>query len=140
MSFVDLYDNSEHRKNLAHFAAIATLAAVDGEINPEEIALLNRFAQKLDITDLEYKEVMKKPTIYPIDPPTSSERRLERLYDLFKIIFVDHMIDDDERTLIKKYAIGLGYSNDAANKIITRSINIFGGQIDFEDYVYLVKH
>ena len=140
MSFVDLYDNSEHRKNLAHFAAIATLAAVDGEINPEEITLLNRFAQKLDITDLEYKEVMKKPTIYPIDPPTSSERRLERLYDLFKIIFVDHMIDDDERILIKKYAIGLGYSNDAANKIITRSINIFGGQIDFEDYVYLVKH
>ncbi|MGY8915033.1 MAG: TerB family tellurite resistance protein, partial [Flavobacteriales bacterium] len=89
MSFVDLYDNSEHRKNLAHFAAIATLAAVDGEVNPEEVILLNRFAQKLDITELEYKEIMSKPTIYPIDPPTSSERRLERLYDLFKIIFVD---------------------------------------------------
>ncbi|MFT4833087.1 MAG: putative tellurite resistance protein B-like protein [Psychroserpens sp.] len=140
MSFVDLYDNSEHRKNLAHFAAIATLAAVDGEINPEETELLNRFAQKLDITDLEYKEVMNKPTIYPIDPPTSSERRLERLFDLFKIIFVDHMIDDDELILIKKYAIGLGYTTEAANKIITRSINIFGGQIDFEDYVYLVKN
>jgi hypothetical protein len=139
MSFVDLYDNSEHRKNLAHFAAIATLAAVDGEINPEETELLNRFAQKLDITDLEYKEVMNKPTIYPIDPPTSSERRLERLFDLFKIIFV-HMIDDDELILIKKYAIGVGYTTEAANKIITRSINIFGGQIDFEDYVYLVKN
>ena len=140
MSFVDLYDNSEHRKNLAHFAAIATLAAIDGEINPEEVALLNRFAEKLDITDMEYKEVMNKPTIYPIDPPTSSERRLERLYDLFKIIFVDHMIDEDERALIKKYAIGLGYTTDAANKIIARSINIFEGKIDFEDYVYLVKH
>ncbi|MCW1954063.1 MAG: TerB family tellurite resistance protein, partial [Flavobacteriia bacterium] len=33
MSFVDLYSHSEHRKNLAHFAAIATLAAVDGHIN-----------------------------------------------------------------------------------------------------------
>lgn len=140
MSFVDLYDNSEHRKNLAHFAAIASLAAVDGEVNPEEVELLNRFAQKLDITEMEYKEVMKTPTNYPIDPPTSSERRLERLFDLFKIIFVDHMIDEDERVLIKKYAIGLGYSTDAANKIITRSIQIFGGQIDFDDYVYLVKH
>jgi uncharacterized tellurite resistance protein B-like protein len=139
MSFVDLYDNSEHRKNLAHFAALASLAAVDGEVNPEEVELLNRFAQKLDITELEYKEVMKKPTQYPIDPPTSSERRLERLFDLFRIIFVDHMIDDDERALIKKYAIGLGYSTDAANKIISRSIDIFGGNIAFEDYVYLVK-
>ncbi|MFT7067101.1 MAG: hypothetical protein ACJAUO_002690 [Sediminicola sp.] len=50
------------------------------------------------------------------------------------------MIDDDELILIKKYAIGLGYTTEAANKIITRSINIFGGQIDFEDYVYLVKN
>lgn len=140
MSFVDLYDNSEHRKNVAHFAAIATLAAVDGEVNPEETDLLNRFAQKLDITELEYKEIMSKPTSYPIDPPTSSERRLERLFDLFRIIFVDHMIDEDERVLIKKYAIGLGYSTEAANKIITRSIQIFGGQLDYDDYVYLVKH
>ncbi|MET7029535.1 tellurite resistance TerB family protein [Sediminicola luteus] len=139
MSFVDLYDNSEHRKNLAHFAAIASLAAVDGEINPEEIELLNRFAQKLDVTELEYKEVMNKPTIYPIDPPTSSERRLERLFDLFRMIFVDHMIDEDELALIKKYAIGLGFNTETANKIIVRSIDIFQGKISYEDYVYLLK-
>ena len=139
MSFVDLYDNSEHRKNLAHFAAIATLAAVDGEINPEEVELLNRFAQKLDVTELEYEEVMNKPTIYPIDPPTSSERRLERLFDLFRMIFVDHMIDEDELALIKKYAIGLGYNTETANKIIARSIDIFQGKISYEDYVYLIK-
>ena len=139
MSFVDLYDNSEHRKNLAHFAAIATLAAVDGEINPEEVELLNRFAQKLDVTELEYEEVMNKPTIYPIDPPTSSERRLERLFDLFRMIFVDHMIDEDELALIKKYAIGLGYNTETANKIIARSIDIFQGKISYEDYVYLLK-
>lgn len=40
MSFVDLYSNSEHRTNLAHFAAIATLAAVDGSINAPELAIL----------------------------------------------------------------------------------------------------
>jgi uncharacterized tellurite resistance protein B-like protein len=139
MSFVDLYDNSEHRKNLAHFAAIASLAAVDGEINPEEVELLNRFAQKLNVTELEYEEVMNKPTIYPIDPPTSSERRLERLFDLFRMIFVDHMIDEDELALIKKYAIGLGYNTETANKIIARSIDIFQGKISYEDYVYLLK-
>ncbi|ALM08180.1 hypothetical protein SB49_10450 [Sediminicola sp. YIK13] len=139
MSFVDLYDNSEHRKNLAHFAAIASLAAIDGEINPEEVELLNRFALKLDVTELEYEEVMNKPTIYPIDPPTSSERRLERLFDLFRMIFVDHMIDEDELALIKKYAIGLGYNTETANKIIARSIDIFQGKISYEDYVYLLK-
>lgn len=139
MSFKDLYGNSEHRRNLAHFAAIATLASVDGEINEEELTLLNRFAHKLDITEDEYKEVMKKSNQYPIDPPTSLDRRLERMYDLFKIIFADHEIDEEERILIKKYAIGLGYSNDAADKVISRSIDIFSGKIDFEDYASMVR-
>ncbi len=139
MSFVDLYANSEHKRNLAHFAAIASLAAVDGEVNSEEIKLLNRFAQKLDITDEEYKEVMKISNKYPIDPPIGSEKRLERLYDLFKIIFVDHAIDDDERVLLDKYAIGLGFSSKAADKVITRSIEIFSGNINFDDYMSLIN-
>ncbi|WP_425629587.1 TerB family tellurite resistance protein [Cellulophaga lytica] len=139
MSFKDLYGNSQHRKNVAHFASIASLASVDGEVNDAEKVVLDRFARKLDITETEYKEVMKNPGAYPIDPPTSLDRRLERMYDLFKIIFADHDIDDDERVLIKKYAIGLGYSNESADKVITRSIVIFGGKLDFEDYAILVR-
>ncbi|GGW48134.1 tellurite resistance TerB family protein [Arenibacter certesii] len=139
MSFVDLYSSGTHRRNLAHFAAIATLAAVDGEVNPEEKELLDRFANKLDITEEEYKEVMKSENKYPINPPTGSEDRLERLYDLFRIIFADHFIEDQERILITKYAIGLGYKSEAAEVIIKKSIEIFSGRIAFEDYVYLLK-
>tara|TARA_R110002049_G_scaffold112299_2_gene261722 strand:+ start:12051 stop:12473 length:423 start_codon:yes stop_codon:yes gene_type:complete len=139
MSFVDLYGNSEHRKNVAHFAAIVSLASVDGEVNAEEMELLNRFASKLDITEVEYKTIMKNPSNYPIDPPTNLDRRLERMFDLFKIIFADHNIDEEERILLKRYAIGLGYSNDAANQVISRSIAIFTGKIDFEDYALMVR-
>ena len=140
MSFTDLYGNSEHRRNLAHFAAIASLAASDGVINPEEKELLDSFAQKLDITDAEYKEVMKPTNKYPIDPPVDSEKRLERLFDLLKIIFADHNIDDEEMILLKKYAIGLGFTTNQANQVIEKSVAIFSGRIDFEDYKYLIKH
>ena len=140
MSFTDLYGNSEHRRNLAHFAAMATLAASDGVIDEQEKELLDRFARKLDITAEEYKEVMKPSNKYPIEPPINSEKRLERLYDLFRMIFVDHMIDDEEMTLLRKYAIGLGFSTESANKIIKRSVEIFSGKIDFDDYTYLLKH
>ncbi|WP_298484917.1 TerB family tellurite resistance protein [uncultured Maribacter sp.] len=139
MSFKDLYGNSEHRSNLAHFAAMATLAASDGVISEQEKTLLDRFANKLDISEEEYKEVMKPTNKYPIEPPVNSEKRLERLYDLFRIIFSDHFIDNEEMVLLKKYAIGLGYSSEKANKLIERSIAIFSGRIDFEDYQSLLK-
>ncbi len=140
MSFIDLYGNNEHHHNLAHFAAMATLAASDGIIHPAERKLLDQFAYKLDITTDEYKEVMKKENKYPINPPLSSEKRLERLYDLFRIIFVDHDIDEGEMQLIQKYAIGLGFSPAAASKVIQRSLVIFRGQLDFDDYMYLIRH
>ncbi len=140
MGFSDLYTSGEHRRNLAHFAALATLASVDGEISTEEKRMLDVFANKLDITESEYAEVMKKENTYPIDPPNTSEKRLERLYDLFRIIFSDHQIDDLEMVLLKRYAIGLGFSGDAADGIIEKSVAIFGGRIDFDDYLYLLKH
>lgn len=139
MGIADLYTSGEHRRNLAHFASLATLAAVDGEISSEEKGMLDRFATKLDITEAEYKEVMKKENKYPIVPPHDSEKRLERLYDLFRIIFSDHLIDDEEMVLLKKYAIGLGFSGEKADKIIEKSVAIFSGRIDFDDYIYLLK-
>ena len=139
MSFTDLFDTGEHKRNLGHFAAIVNIASVDGEVGEQEEKLLKRFAVKLDIDESEYIEVLKSPTKYPINPPNTTEKRLERLHDLFKMIFSDHAIDDHERFLIEKYAIGLGFSADSAQKLIKRSIEIFSGGVDLDDYIYLLK-
>ena len=138
MPILDLYNHPEQRRNLAHFAALASLAAVDGEVNPEEKVVLDRFASKLNITDAEYKEVMKRENKYPIEAPFEMEKRFERLFDLFKIIYSDHQIDDEEVDLVTKYALGLGFTMAQADKVVKRSIAIFGGGIDFEDYHYLI--
>ncbi len=138
MSFSDLFGSGEHLRNINHFASIVNLASVDGEINEKERVLLERFARKLDISEQEYKMVIKNPEEFPISAYNSSEKRLERLHDLFKIIFADSEIDREEETLIKRYAIGLGFSNENAEKIIKRSIQIFSGQLNFEDYQYLL--
>ena len=117
MPIIDLYKNSESRRNLAHFAAMASLAAVDGEINPEEKAILDRFADKLSITDAEYKEVMKKENKYPIESPLDMEERLKRLHDFFTIIFADNDIEGDQIGMVERYAICLLYTSDAADEV-----------------------
>lgn len=139
MSFSDLFDSGEHLRNINHFASIVNLASVDGKINEKERVLLERFARKLDISEQEYKMVIKRPAEFPINSYNSAEKRLERLHDLFKIIFADNEIDNEEETLIKRYAIGLGFSSENAEKIIKRSIQIFSGQLNFEDYQYLLN-
>lgn len=139
MSILDLYQSSEHRNNLAHFAAIVNLALVDGEINPEEKSKVELFARKLDISEKEYQEIIVSPKRYPLSTIVSSEERMERIFDFFKIIFADHVIDDAELGMINRYAIGLGYSSDKAEELIKKSIKIFSGDIDFEDFEYLIK-
>ncbi len=139
MSFTDLFETGEHSRNLGHFASMANIASREGTITAEKEKMLQRFAQKLDIDPSEYNEVLKNPSRYPINPPNNAERRLERIHDLFEMIFVDHEIDDHERYLIEKYAIGLGYSAEAAHKLIKRSIEIYSGGLDIEDYRYLLN-
>lgn len=139
MPIIDLYEHSEQRHNLAHFATLASLAAVDGEINPEEKAILDKFAFKFNITDEEYKEVMKKDNKYPIQTPHSGEKRLKRLFEFFQMAFADQTVGDDQLRFIERYAIGLGFSPESAVEIVKKSFDIFCGKIAFEDYQYLIE-
>ena len=139
MPIVDLYRHSAKRKNMAHFATLASLAAVDGELNPNEKKLIDRFADKFDITEAEYKEVMDKSNRYPIDPIHSKKERYERLFDLFRIIYADHKFDPDELGLVKKYVLGLGFPAKQADTIIEKSIAVFTGRIRFEDYYHFMS-
>jgi len=139
MSFKDLFNKGEHSRNLSHFASIASMAAVDGSLNPAEEKLLLRFARKLNITEEAYVAVLESPSEFPMNPPNSADERLERIHDLFEMIFADNEIEEEERSLVERYAIGLGYTQDFAQKLIKRSIQIYEGGLDLEDYRYLLN-
>lgn len=138
MAISDLYGTGEHLRNLGHFAALVSLATVDGELNVHEKKMLERFANKLDVSEEEYSRIIEKPRDYPIHPNNTYEGRLERLHDLFSIIYSDAEVDQDEIGLLRKYAIALGFSADTAEMLIKRSIQIFGGKISYDDYRCLI--
>ena len=139
MSFSDLFGSGEHLHNLGHFASIVHIAMIDGEINEKEDVLLHRLARKLNINEEEYVKILKNPSGYAVHPPHSREKRLELLYDLLRIIYADHDIDEQEEHLLKKYAIGLGFSAETSVEIIERSMKILGGRLSFEDYLLLLE-
>ena len=138
MSLEELFSGGSQKRKLGHFSALVHLATIDGPLKLEEEMLLLRFARRLDINELEYKEILKNPKKYPIYPTNSQEIRLKQLHDIFRMIFADGEIDSDEAQFLNRYAIALGFKEDEAAKIIDRSIEIFSGGLDFYDYEYLL--
>lgn len=138
MSILDLFESPNHRNNIGHFAAIVHIAVVDGLVNEQEEKVINTFASALDITDDEYKDIMRNHSKYPLVPISQEKKRLRILYDLFKTVFSDNEVEDLEIKAIKMYAIGLGFPVDRAEEIIEKSIDIFSGKISFTNYKYLL--
>tara|TARA_B100000497_G_scaffold9624_1_gene10542 strand:- start:28 stop:462 length:435 start_codon:yes stop_codon:yes gene_type:complete len=140
MSFYELFKKGHQTRNKAHFASIASIAMTDGKISEDEQNLLQTLAIKLGVNKSDMATILKNPAQYPIVPSNSADERLERMYDLFDMIFSDQKIDAKELVLIKKYAIGLGYNSSSANELIQDSIEIYTGKISYNEYKYLIKN
>ncbi|MBT4919711.1 MAG: TerB family tellurite resistance protein [Flavobacteriaceae bacterium] len=140
MSFYELFKKGHQTKNKAHFASIASIAMTDGKISEDEQNLLQTLAIKLGVNKSDVATILKNPAQYPIVPSNSADERLERMHDLFDMIFSDQKIDAKELVLIKKYAIGLGYNSSSANELIQDSIEIYTGKISYNEYKYLIKN
>ena len=139
MSFSQLYSPAFRERNRDHFAAIVRIALSDGIISEEEEAFINRTANNLDIEESEVAKIKANLDAYPINPPATRERRLERLFDLSRMVFADHIADDAERNLLKRLVIGLGFPTEDVNEIIEKSfIEIQKGSSE-EDFVTSFK-
>lgn len=75
---------------------------------------------------------------YELSPVDSYKERLKQIYDLFKIVYADYNMNRAEQKLALKYAIALGCAEEKAKKVIKKSVRIFGGIIDFDDYQKLI--
>ncbi len=138
MSFYELFKKGHQTRNKAHFASIASIAMADGKMTKEEEVLLKSLATKFGVNSSDVKTILKNLAQYPLIPSNSAEERLERIHDLFDMIFTDHEINVKELVLIKRYAIGLGYNSIDANELIKNSIEIYTGEIKFDEYKYLI--
>jgi uncharacterized tellurite resistance protein B-like protein len=121
VSFSNLYTSRFKTRNRDHFAAIVRLALADGKISDEEQAFINRTAINLEIDEAEVDNIVKNINDYPINPPVSKQIRLERLYDLTRMVFADNIADEAEKKLMTRLIIGLGFEADNADYIVEKS-------------------
>ena len=135
MSFSDLYTPGFKSRNRDHFAAIIRIALADGIISKEEESFINRTAINLEIEDSEVIEIKANIDSYPINPPVSEQNRLERLYDLSRMVFADNIADKAEKNLLKRLVIGLGFDVNKIDQVIDKSFSEISKGSDEEEFI-----
>ena len=135
MSIANLYSSGFKNRNRGHFAAIVRVALSDGIITEEEKAFLNRTAINLEIEDSEVSLIMDNPEKYPINPPTNKQKRLERLYDLTRMVYADNIADEGEVQLLQRIVVGLGFATEEAESIAQKALQLIADGNDEEDFV-----
>lgn len=140
MSFSDLFDSGFKERNEDHFAAIVRVAMDDGIITPEEQAFLDRLARNLDISESDYKEILKDYNSHPINPPVSYDNRLERLYDLVRMVHVDQIKGDPEHRLLNKIGVGLGFHAVNVKYIMDKALTLVGNGADLDTFMEEIKN
>lgn len=140
MSISDLFDSGFKQRNEDHFASIVRVAMDDGIISDEEKAFLDRLARNLEVSEEQYKIILKDYQSHPINPPTSYDKRLERLYDLARMVHVDHIEGSGQELLLKKIGVGLGFRTDNVKYIVDKALTLVSEGVDLDTFIDEMKH
>lgn len=140
MSISDLYDSGFRTRNQGHFSAIVRVALSDGKITDEEQEFLNKLAVKLEISQTEYDEILENPSKYPINPPLLHTHRIERLYDLARMVCADHLVETKQQELLSRFAIALGFTAANSSYIVDKAIKLVTLKVDLDTFTYEMQH
>lgn len=139
MSISELYSSGFRERNRDHFAAIVRVALIDGAIGPEEKAFLDRLAKNLDISNEDYEKILENPSNYPINPPLLYDTRLERLYDIGRMVYVDHLADDAEMNIMMRMGVALGFSPGNVEFIVKKAMHLLNLGVDLDTFKEEIK-
>ena len=140
MSFSDLFDNEFQRRNKGHFASIVRVAMSDGELTSGEKQFLDKLAIRLEISTEEYEEILENPSKLPVNPPVLHTQRLERLYDLARMVYADHILGPKQKEILTRFSLALGFTPSNVSYIVDKALSLLVLNVDLDTFMYEMQH
>lgn len=140
MSISDLFDSGFKNRNKGHFASIVRVAMENGHLSTEERHFLDKLAKELEISAEEYKEILANPLQYPINPPYLHVHRLERLYDLSRMVYADHILGPRQKEILTRFSLALGFTPGNVHYIVDKSLSLLVLSVDLDTFLYEMQH
>lgn len=140
MSIAELFDNEFKQRMKGRFAAVVRVLFADGKFDPDEKKFMDKLAVKLEISNEEYDEILENPLKYELNPPYLYVERLESLYNIARVVHHDHHLGDKQETLLRKFAIALGFSTSNVDYIVNKALTLVDKKVDLDTFIYEMEH
>lgn len=140
MSFAELFDSGFKNRNKGHFSAIVRVAMENGHLSEEEKSFLDKLAHQLEISNEEYAEILENPFKYPINPPYLHTQRLERLYDLSRMVYADHVLGPKQKEILGRFAMALGFTPGNVHYIVDKALSLLVLEVDLDTFIFEMQH
>ena len=122
MGISDLYLSIGQKRNISHFANIVRIAKSDNQISPEEIEFLGKISKKYNISNDQFKDIIKFPEKIPTIAHLDCVERIERLYELLGMVKADKHVEQQEILMLRRIVTGLAFPLNRVDMIVDHSI------------------
>lgn len=140
MSFSELFDSGFKTRNKGHFSAIVRVALSNGKISEKEKLFLDKLAKELEINEEEYKVILADPLKFPINPPYLYVNRLDRLFDLARMVRLDNDLAEKQTDVLTRFALALGFTPSNVEYIVDKALCLVDKSVDLDTFIYEMQN
>jgi len=136
---MNVFLSGSQKKNRGHLANIVKIAKSNGTLNRDELKVIKKIKKELNISDLAYRNIVRKPEQYPMNPPSNYDERIERLYKLTDVMLVDTDFLEVSIKLLEKLAVGIGFPLQTHEEVVKIAVSLIQENTDLEMFNQEIK-
>ena len=118
MNFTDFVTHHGKRVNKEYFINLIQVSKTDGKISHEELGMLYKEGVKFGLTDPEIEKLIESESNHVYHAPYSLQDKFEHMYNVAVMILADEVITENEKKLLKRFAIEAGFQDNVIDDLI----------------------
>lgn len=102
----------------AHFLRLYQMAICDDDFSTQELKMLYKSAEERGVSPKDLDEILLNPINTKLLIPETIEEKVESLYDLTTMVWMDGVVTENEYAMLEKYVGMFGFVEENVKDIV----------------------
>jgi uncharacterized tellurite resistance protein B-like protein len=102
----------------AHFLRLYQMAICDDDFSTQELKMLYKSAEERGVSPKDLDEILLNPINTKLLIPETIEEKVESLYDLTTMVWMDGVVTENEYAMLEKYVAMFGFVEENVKDIV----------------------